>query len=132
MVTCFLGIGSNLGNRHKNIEMAVKKINVLKETKVIKLSTVIETQPEGVITQPKFLNSAAKIITSLPPKDLLKQLKRIERELGRIKSLRWGPRTIDLDILFYGDKIIRSKALEVPHPRMREREFVLKPLLEII
>jgi 2-amino-4-hydroxy-6-hydroxymethyldihydropteridine diphosphokinase len=133
MVICYLGIGSNLGNRRKNIRLAMKKINALKGTEVIKLSKVIETKPVGgPIAQGKFLNAALKIRTKLPPLSLLKNLKDIEKELGRKKTVRYGPRTVDLDILFYGDKIINSKNLKVPHPKVFERDFVIKPLLEII
>jgi 2-amino-4-hydroxy-6-hydroxymethyldihydropteridine diphosphokinase len=133
MVTCYLGIGSNLGDRQKNIRLAVKKINALKGARVIKLSKIIETEPVGGPRgQNKFLNAALKISTNLSPLLLLKNLKRIEKELGRVKTVRYGPRVIDLDILFYGNRIVNRKDLKVPHPRMFEREFVIKPLLEII
>lgn len=133
MVTCYLGIGSNLGDRRINIKSAVKKISELKETKLIKLSKAIETNPiGGPVGQPKFLNAVLKIRTNLQPLILLKKLKQIEKSLGRKKTVRWGPRAIDLDILFWGDKIINSMKLQVPHPRIFEREFVLRPLLEVI
>lgn len=133
MVTCYLGLGSNLGDRKKFIRLAVKKIKLLKETKVIKLSKIIETLPQGgPRKQGKFLNAALKIKTSLSPLAILKNLKQIERELGRIKSVRYGPRTIDLDILLYGNRMINHKDLKIPHPKMFERVFVLKPLSEII
>lgn len=128
-----MGIGSNLGDRQKNIKLAIKKINSLKDTKVIKISRIIETKPVGgPRKQGKFLNAALKIKTNLTPSVLLKKLKNIECELGRTKTVRYGPRPIDLDILFYGDKIINTKKLNVPHPKIFEREFVIKPLLEII
>ncbi|MDD4953730.1 MAG: 2-amino-4-hydroxy-6-hydroxymethyldihydropteridine diphosphokinase [Candidatus Omnitrophica bacterium] len=132
MFICYLGIGSNLGQRRENIELAVKKINSLKSTKVIKLSGIIETKPQGGPPQPKFLNAALKIKTGLAPLTLLKKLKNIEQELGRIKTVRNGPRAIDLDILLYADKIIKRKELIVPHPRMFERDFVIRPLSEVI
>lgn len=133
MVTCYLGIGSNLGDRQKNIRLAIKKIKTLEDTKVIKVSKLMETEPRGgPKNQPKFLNAALKIKTNTPPLILLSRLKKIEKELGRIKTVRFGPRPIDLDILFYGDKIINRKDLKVPHPKVFEREFVIKPLLEII
>jgi len=133
MPICYLGIGSNLGDREKNIKLALRKINRLKETKIIKLSKIIETKPiGGPVGQGKFLNAALKIKTNLAPAVLLGKLKTIERELGRSKKhIRYGPRTIDLDILFCGDKIINKKDLKIPHPRIFEREFVIKPLLEI-
>lgn len=133
MAICYLGIGSNLGNRRKYIRAAVKKISALKETKVIKLSATIGTEPSGgPAGQGKFLNAALKIKTDLPPLTLLKQLKHIEKTLGRKKTLRWGPRIIDLDILFYGDKIINRKNLQIPHPKVFQRKFVIKPLLQVL
>jgi len=133
MTICFLGIGSNLGNRQKYIKLSLKKINALKETKIIKLSRIIETDPVGgPRNQPKYLNAALKIKTNIPAIALLKNLKKIEKDLGRKETVRNGPRVIDLDILFYGDKIINRKDLKVPHPKVFERKFVLKPLAEII
>ena len=133
MVICYLGIGSNLGDRRINIKSAVKKVGELKETQIIKLSKIIETEPVGGPPgQPKFLNAVLKIRTSLLPLTLLKKLKQIEKYLGRKKTVHWGPRLIDLDILFFGNKIINSNNLHVPHPSIFEREFVLKPLLEVI
>lgn len=133
MVTCYLGVGSNLGNRRKNIKLAIKKINSLKSTKVIKTSRMIETKPAGgPAGQRNYLNGVIKIRTLITPSPFLKELKKIEKDLGRKKTVRYGPRTIDLDILYYADKIINSKILRVPHPKIFEREFVLKPLLEVI
>ena len=133
MVTCYLGIGSNLGNRSKNIRLAIQKIRALKNTELIKISGIIETKPMGgPRNQSKFLNAAIKIKTNLAPSLLLKKFKKIEIELGRTKTLRYGPRVIDLDILFYGDKIINRNNLEIPHPKVFKREFVIRPLLEII
>jgi len=133
MVVCYLGIGSNLGNRGENISLAIKKINTLKGTQIIKVSKIIETKPiGGPADQAKFLNAALKIKTTLSPTVLLKKLKKIEKELGRAKTVRYGPRTIDLDILFYADKIINRENLKIPHPKLFEREFVIKSLLEII
>lgn len=133
METCYLGVGANLGNRRKNILLAIEKLNRIKNTKVLKASKLIETEavggPKG---QPKYLNGALKIRTALTPSVLLKALKKIEKEIGRTPSVRWGPRLIDLDILLYGDKLIRTKYLEVPHPYMFKRDFVLEPLRQII
>jgi 2-amino-4-hydroxy-6-hydroxymethyldihydropteridine diphosphokinase len=132
MVVCYLGIGSNLGNRRKNIKLAVRRIEALEHTKVIKLSKIIETGPVGGPSgQGKFLNAALKIKTDLVPATFLKKIKNIEKELGRTKTVRFGPRTIDIDILLYGDKIINRKGLKIPHPRIFERDFVIKPLLDI-
>lgn len=134
MHVCYLGIGSNLGNRRENIKLALRKINRLKDTKVIKVSKIIETKPVGAPSrQEKFLNAAAKIETNLAPVVLLNKLQCIEVELGRAKRhRRYGPRTIDLDILLYGEKLVNRKNLIIPHPRLFEREFVLKPLAQII
>lgn len=133
MAICYLGIGSNVGDRHKTIKLAVKEINDLKDTRVIRLSRAIETVPiGGPAGQPKFLNAALKIKTELSPLNLLKQLKRIENKLGRKKTVRFGPRAIDLDILFYGSKIINTKILKIPHSEVFKRKFVMKPLLEIL
>lgn len=133
MTICYLGLGSNLGNRRDNIKQAVRKIGLLKNTRVLKQSSLIQTEPLGGPSgQPKFLNAALKISTRLSPLTLLKNLKTIEKELGRIKSARYGPRKIDLDILLYGDRVIRGKGLVIPHPRMFARSFVTRPLAEII
>lgn len=132
MVFCFLGAGSNLGNRRKNIK---KALNYLKKTKGIKIeknSRIYETLPIGGPSQGKFLNAAIKIKTSLTPFSLLKALQKIEKDLGRKKSVRFGPRRIDLDILLFGNKVIKRKSLIIPHPRMFKREFVLRPLRDII
>jgi 2-amino-4-hydroxy-6-hydroxymethyldihydropteridine diphosphokinase len=133
MAICYLGIGSNLGSRRANINSAIRKVNSLKRTKVIKVSKIIETKavggPRG---QGKFLNAALKIQTNIAPLALLEELKKIELDLGRTKTVRNGPRTIDLDILFYADRIIEARGLKVPHPKVFEREFVIKPLLEVI
>ena len=133
MVICYLGIGSNLGDRRNNIKEAIKKINLLKDSKIIKLSKIIETKAVGgPHNQGRFLNAALKIQTRIPPLKLLKDLKKIEKDLGRAKSVKYGPRVIDLDILFYGDRIINTKELKIPHPRLFARDFVIKPLSEVI
>ena len=133
MTVCYLGIGSNLGDRLKNIKSAIKKVEGLKSTQVLKVSKIIETEPVGgPRPQGKFLNAALKIKTSLAPLPLLKGLKKIEKEMGRVKAVRNGPRAIDLDILFYGDKSLNTKQLTIPHKKVFEREFVLRPLSEIV
>lgn len=134
MVICCLGIGSNLGDRRKNIKIAIEKINRLKGTRVIKISKIRETKPLGGLpAQGKFLNAVLKIQTNLAPLTLLKNLQKIERQLGRPKKhIYHGARIIDLDILFYGSEVIKTKNLNVPHPRIWEREFVMRPLLEVI
>lgn len=133
MQICYVGIGSNLGNRRDNIDKALKKIKALKDTRIIKVSKFIESDPVGGPRgQNKFLNGALKIQTNLPPVILLKKFKKIESELGRSKSARNAPRVIDLDILLYGERIMNTRILTIPHPRMFQRDFVLKPLAEII
>jgi len=122
-----------LGNRKRNIKLATKKINALQNTRVLKRSSVIESLPVGgPAGQGKFLNAALKIDTKLSPLILLKKLKEIENQLGRMKTVRFGPRAIDLDILLYADRVKVSKTLSIPHPRMFKRDFVIKPLMEVI
>lgn len=132
MVICYLGIGSNLGDRRKNIKRAIELLSKTKGVKIHQVSRIYETEPVAGPPQGKFLNGAIKIKTILSAGGLLKVLKDIEKKLGRVRTIRYGPRTIDLDILLYGTKTINKKNLKIPHPRMFEREFVLKPLREII
>ncbi len=131
MPLVFLSLGSNIGDRKSNIKKAIK---LLKDEgiKIGRLSKIIETKPQGGPPQPKFLNAAISIRTELPPRGLLKTLKIIEKMMGRSKGVRFGPRVIDLDILLYGDLKLKSKQLEIPHPRMWERQFVLGPLYSLI
>jgi 2-amino-4-hydroxy-6-hydroxymethyldihydropteridine diphosphokinase len=130
---CYLGIGSNLGNRRKNIKSAIEKIGALKGTRLLKASSIIETKPVGgPAGEPDYLNCCLKISTGFTPRELFKKLQDIEVALGRPrKHPRFDRRTIDIDILFFADKIINTKELIVPHPRIFERDFVLRPLMEI-
>lgn len=133
MAICYLGLGANLGNRRKNIQLAVKNINSLKNTCVLKKSKIITSLPVGGPPgQRNYLNAALKIKTKLTPKNLLKELKKIESNLGRVRSARFAPRIIDLDILLYADIVMRGKKLTIPHPRMFGRDFVIRPLTEVI
>lgn len=133
MVVCYLGVGSNLGNRRKNIKLAAKLIGALKDTEVIKKSRFFDSLPcGGPAEQPNFINAALKIRTKFSPVGLLKKLKKIENELGRVPTVRFGPRIIDLDILLYADRSICQKSLIIPHPRMFRRDFVIKPLVEVL
>lgn len=130
MATIYIGLGSNMGNRHDNIEKAVgflKKRGI----KVHKVSKLIETDPVGGPPQEKFINGVLEGETFLPPKDLLIQLKTIERLLGRVATVKDGPRTIDLDLLLYDDMTVDNEDLKIPHPQMHERDFVMNPLAEI-
>ena len=130
--TAFLGIGSNIGNRRRNIKKAVLVLKKSTAIKVKEISKIYQTNPKGGPPQRRFLNGAIKIDTILTPVKLLKILKKIEKDVGRKKSVRFGPRVIDLDILLYADKKINRKDLKIPHPRMNKRKFVLKPLKEIL
>ena len=132
MADVYLGIGSNMGDRQANIDRAMHMLKEHKEIKVLSVSVLIETEPEGGPPQEKFLNGALHVKTDLLPLELLSQLKMIERRLGRQKGPTNNPRPLDLDILLYDDVVIvEGKTLGIPHPRMHERFFVLKPLSEI-
>ncbi|MBI3315657.1 MAG: 2-amino-4-hydroxy-6-hydroxymethyldihydropteridine diphosphokinase [Candidatus Omnitrophica bacterium] len=131
MAIVYLGVGSNVGDRAANIEKALTLIKSHPEMEVAAVSELIETDPEGGPPQDRFLNGAVKIKTDLLPVELLSQLKIIERRLGRVKAESNGPRTMDLDILFYDDVVIEGKNLVIPHPRAALRSFVLKPLAQI-
>lgn len=131
MKNVFIAIGSNIGDREKNINQAIYLLKRESRIRVEKISAIIETEPQGGPPQGKYLNGVIKVKTTFSPRSLLKVLQNIEHNLGRVRTLRFGPRTIDLDILLYGDKVINEPALKIPHPRMFAREFVLKPLLEI-
>ena len=133
MAVVFLGLGSNLGNRGENIHLA---LNRLQESGVSiqKVSTFIETDPVDLPAEPphgQYLNAAAKAITDLSPQQLLVTCLAIETELGRVRLIDRGPRPIDIDILLYDDLKINTPELTIPHPRMRERDFVMRPLREI-
>ncbi|MGA8942321.1 MAG: 2-amino-4-hydroxy-6-hydroxymethyldihydropteridine diphosphokinase [Thermoactinomyces sp.] len=130
-VTAYLGLGANLGDRKKQLNRAIERLNHIKGIHVLKISSLYETAPIGYVDQPPFYNQAIKIETSLTPGDLLEHLLLVEQELHRVREIRWGPRTIDIDLLLYGHCIIQQENLIVPHPRMTERAFVLIPLLEI-
>jgi 2-amino-4-hydroxy-6-hydroxymethyldihydropteridine diphosphokinase len=127
MTTAYIGLGSNLGDREQLIREAARLIGALR------LSTVIETEPWGYGDQPLFLNAVAELETPLTARQLLDHLLDVERRLGRERvGPQWGPRTIDLDLLLYGDQTIDEAGLVVPHPRLTEREFVLGPLAELV
>ena len=129
---CYIGIGSNLGDRNKNIQDAIEKLRGTQGVEVKKISPIYETDPVGGPEQPMYLNSVIEIETGLEPMQLLFATQQIEAQLGRKRTVKNGPRTIDLDILTYGDRKIHERDLQIPHPRMNEREFVLKPLRDIL
>ena len=130
--TAFLGIGSNIGDRRKNIKKAVLTLRKTKAIKVKRVSKIYQTNPKGGPPQRRFLNGAIKIDTILTPVKLLKILKKIEKDLGRKSLVLFGPRVIDLDILLYADKKVNRKNLKIPHSQMQKRKFVLDPLREIL
>lgn len=130
-VTAYIGLGSNIGEREKNLNTAIDMLNETPGIEVLQVSSYINTAPVGYTQQPDFLNAVAEIKTKLQPDELLKICMDIESKLKRKRIIRWGPRTIDLDILLYGEQIINDENLVIPHPRMHEREFVLRPLAEI-
>lgn len=127
----YLSLGSNIGNRLEYIHEAVQMLHNQEEIKVVNISSVYETDPVGYEEQALFLNIVIHVETSLNPCSLLEQCQNIESELGRKRIIRWGPRTIDLDILLYNQENIVSEKLIIPHPRIEERAFVLVPLIEI-
>ncbi|MFT4927033.1 MAG: 2-amino-4-hydroxy-6-hydroxymethyldihydropteridine diphosphokinase [Phenylobacterium sp.] len=132
MIRCYIGIGGNLANPQANVLSAVDLIKQLPETQFIALSTLYESQPMGPSDQPNYINAVIAIETALAPLTLLDHTQHIEQHHGRErKAQRWGPRTLDLDILLYGDQSIDNERLTVPHYGMRSREFVLYPLHEL-
>ena len=129
----YVGLGSNLGEREATLWKALEGLGATEGIEVLAVSSFRETDPVGVIDQPRFVNAAAALETSLSPRELLERLLGVERSLGRDRAVeeRWGPRTLDLDLLLYGGESIDEPGLEVPHPRLTERAFVLEPLLEL-
>jgi 2-amino-4-hydroxy-6-hydroxymethyldihydropteridine diphosphokinase len=128
----YLGIGANLGEREQTIRRALAALDAEDGVRVVAVSTLRETEPVGYLDQPRFLNGAAAVETELSPVELLQRLLAVERGLGRERSgPRYGPRTIDLDLLLYGDQEVEEPGLTVPHPRLAERRFALEPLAEL-
>ncbi|WP_028306526.1 2-amino-4-hydroxy-6-hydroxymethyldihydropteridine diphosphokinase [Desulfitibacter alkalitolerans] len=127
----FLGLGSNVGNRKEYLEKAINALENIPEITVTGISSVYETEPFGGVEQNKFLNMVIKIETTIMPAKLLEVIMAIEKDLDRVRTIRWGPRTIDIDILLYGDEVINTRDLTIPHIGLTERDFVLVPLLEI-
>ena len=127
----YIGIGSNLGDKVSQCEEAISDILKADRHKLLARSSLFKTKPIGYTSQDWFINAVIKIETDLDPFELLQNLKGIESLLGRKETVRWGPRTIDLDILFFDEKEIQTDELQIPHPRLQERQFVLIPLAEI-
>lgn len=128
---CYIALGSNLGDRSGYLDQAIANLKSDPDMEVLRHSSWIETAPEGKTDQPAFLNGVAEVKTRLHPVTLLQHLKAIEQKLGRVHRENWGPREIDLDILFYGDQLICEENLTIPHPLLHRRVFVLKPMLEL-
>ena len=127
----FVGLGSNLGEREALIRQALDELAALPDTTLIRVSSLYDTEPVGEIEQPRFLNAVAMLDTELTARQLLWNLQRIEARLGRTRTQRWGPRTMDLDLLLYGDLVIEEAELKLPHPELSRRAFVLVPLVEL-
>mgnify|MGYP000050047362 CR=1 FL=1 len=129
MTTVFIALGTNLGDRLANLHDAINAL--APDVHILRESTIYETPPWGYTDQPAFLNMVVEAETSLDPRALLDYLKKREDELGRVKNFRYGPRHIDLDILFYDDLVFEDERLQIPHPRLHERAFVLVPLADL-
>lgn len=131
MVKAYLGLGSNMGDRAHQLQQAIQIIDRFQHIDVASVSPIYETEPVGYTDQPQFLNLCIEIETTLNPQELLKRCLETEEALHRVRKIRWGPRTLDVDILLYGNEIIEEDNLIIPHPRMTERAFVLIPLNDI-
>ncbi len=129
--TAYIGLGSNLGDREATLRLALRELGDREGIEVARVSPFIETEPVGGPPQGPFLNAAAELRTDLSPGGLLAALQGVEDRFGRERAVRWGPRTLDLDLLLYDGEIVREPALQVPHPLMHARRFVLEPLCRI-
>ena len=130
MTRAYLSLGTNLGDRNAYLEKARRALT-LAGVRIVRQSQVLDTEPVGITDQPPFLNQVLEVETSLSPAELLKQIKDIERRLGRQRRQRWGPREIDIDILKYGDQVVDEKDLRIPHPEIPNRPFLGKLLAEL-
>ncbi|ABB15673.1 2-amino-4-hydroxy-6-hydroxymethyldihydropteridine diphosphokinase [Carboxydothermus hydrogenoformans] len=131
MALAYIGIGTNLGKKEENIKTALKEIKSLPDTRINKVAALYETEPWGYAEQDWFLNTVCEIETALTPESLLEALLQIENKMGRVRSIRYGPRVIDLDLLWYEGEKRQEEKLTLPHPRITERAFVVLPLLEL-
>lgn len=127
----FIGVGSNVGRREEQIARAIALLRASPDIKVLRQAALYETEPVGIEDQPWFINTAVEVETDLPPLELLRRLKEIERLLGRRERGRWAMREIDLDLLLYGDLVLEEAELALPHPQLDRRRFVLEPLVEL-
>jgi 2-amino-4-hydroxy-6-hydroxymethyldihydropteridine diphosphokinase len=131
MKEAYVALGANLGDREASLREAIRRMDMTPGLRVKRISDVYETDPVGYTDQPAFLNMAAAVETSLAPEELLRQLLEMEKDMGRVRVIRWGPRTIDLDLLLYEGVSMETEELTLPHPRMGERAFVLAPLQDV-
>lgn len=129
--TVYLSVGSNMGDKEKNLNSAIALLKEDEQCRVMKVSPFIITAPVGGVEQDDFLNGALELKTLLTPEELLEFIGKIETKLERVRTIHWGPRTIDLDILYYDSEVIRTEQLTIPHPEIQNREFVLKPMCDI-
>lgn len=130
-IICYLGIGSNLDQPAEKCREAFRRIGSARGITLLRCSSLYRTEPVGLKNQPDFVNAVAEVRTSLSPRALLQVLQGIERDMGRVRENHWGPRVIDLDILFYGQEVIQEDELKIPHPELHKRRFVLVPLSEL-
>lgn len=131
MTVAYIGIGNNLGDKERFIQRALDALSHMTGINLLRVASLYETAPWGNTDQDWYLNTVAEIDTTFSPRELLSTLLSIENNLGRTREEKWGPRTMDLDLLLYGSKVINNPHLRVPHPRMTERAFVLVPLAEL-
>ncbi|MCM3130793.1 2-amino-4-hydroxy-6-hydroxymethyldihydropteridine diphosphokinase [Paenibacillus provencensis] len=128
----YIALGANLGDREATLLSAIQLLHQQDKVKVLRCSNLYETEPVGYVDQPSFINMAIAVETSLPPNELLVLMLDIEQRLGRVRDIRWGPRTVDLDLLWYEGTEMNTEQLVLPHPRMAERAFVLVPLSDVV
>ncbi|MGG4345034.1 2-amino-4-hydroxy-6-hydroxymethyldihydropteridine diphosphokinase [Paenibacillus lautus] len=128
----YIALGANLGDREGNLMEALERLDEVPGIAVERVSNLYETEPVGYVDQPMFLNMATAVSTSLSPHELLAEMQRIEKQLGRVRHIHWGPRTVDLDLLWMEGRRLDTPDLVLPHPRMQERAFVLRPLADIV
>ncbi len=131
MHIAFIGLGSNIGDKLANLKKAIEGLGKIQGTKVLTVSSLYKTEPVGGVEQDWFVNAVAEVETSLTPRELLNKLLYIEKDLGRVRDIKWGPRVIDLDIILYDDLVMDEEGLSIPHPYLHKRGFVLVPLAEI-
>lgn len=131
MTVAYIGLGSNLDDPSAHLERALHELDALPATRLTARSPLYRTAPVGLTDQPEFINAVAALSTTLPPHELLNALLAIEQAHRRVRAVRWGPRTLDLDLLLYGDSMLNDAVLTLPHPRLHERAFVLYPLADL-